>query len=176
MKIAIVGYSASGKSTLATYLGERFGVPVLHLDAVRFLPDWVERAKEEECRMVEAFMDENAEGGWVIDGNYTSTLYERRMQEADHILFLSFSRLACLRRAYHRYRTSRGRVRESAAEGCEEKLDAAFIKWILWDGRTRARRARYKALGAQYPEKLTVIKNQRALTSYMVAAGRERLL
>ena len=172
MKIAIVGYSASGKSTLAAYLGKLYGVPVLHLDTVRFLPGWVERTKEEEVRMVEDFMNENAEAGWVIDGNYTSILYERRMEEADRILFLNFSRLACLRRARKRYRTYRGRVRESAAEGCEEKLDREFVRWILIDGRTRERRARYTALGAQYPEKFTVIKNQRRLTAYMAEVGR----
>ena len=172
MKIAIVGYSASGKSTLAAYLGKLYGVAVMHLDTVRFLPGWVERTKEEQLRMVEDFMNENAEAGWVIDGNYTSILYERRMEEADRILFLNFSRLACLRRARKRYRTYRGRVRESAAEGCEEKLDREFVRWILFDGRTRERRARYAALGEQYPEKLTVIKNQRRLTAYMVEAGR----
>ena len=172
MKIAIVGYSASGKSTLAAYLGKLCGVPVLHMDTVRFLPGWVERAKEEQVRIVEDFMNENAETGWVIDGNYTSILYERRMQEADRILFLNFSRLACLHRARKRYRTYRGRVRESSAEGCEEKLDREFVRWILIDGRTRERRARYAALGAQYPEKFTVIKNQRRLTAYMAEVGR----
>ena len=43
MKIAVLGYSGSGKSTLARKLGELYGVPVLHLDAVQFLPGWRER-------------------------------------------------------------------------------------------------------------------------------------
>ena len=167
MKIALIGYSGSGKSTLAAYLGELYDIPVLHLDTVRFLPGWVERDKDEESALVRAFMDEHTEGGWVIDGNYTSVHYERRMQEADHILFLSFSRLATLWRAIKRYRTFRGRTRPSAAEGCNEKLDAAFIKWILFDGRTKKRRARYEEVAAQYPEKFVRIKNQRALTAYM---------
>lgn len=171
MKIAIVGYSASGKSTLAAYLAKCYGVPVLHMDTTRFLPGWVEREKAEQIRLVEQFMDGHPEG-WVIDGNYTSILYERRMQEADRILFLNFPRLTCLLRAWRRYRSYRGQVRESVAEGCEEKLDAAFVRWILLDGRTRERRARYAALGTQYGEKLTVIRNQRALTAYMVEAGR----
>ena len=172
MKIAIVGYSASGKSTLAAYLGELYGIPVLHLDTTRFLPGWVERPKEEQIPMTEEFMNEN-DAGWVIDGNYSSILYDRRMQEADRIIFMNFSRFACLLRARRRYRTYRGRVRESAAEGCTEKLDAAFIKWILLDGRTRERRDGYKRLAAAYPEKFTVIKNQRQLTAYMVAIGKE---
>ena len=38
MKIAILGTSGSGKSTLAKRLGERYGLPVLHMDTVHFLP------------------------------------------------------------------------------------------------------------------------------------------
>ena len=173
MKIAIIGYSGSGKSTLAAYLGELYDTPVLHLDTVRFLPGWVERDKDEESAIVRAFMDEHTEDGWVIDGNYTSVHYARRMQEADRILFLSFSRFACLLRATKRYRTFRGRTRPSAAEGCNETLDAAFVKWILLDGRTKERRARYEQVAAQYPEKFVRIKTQRALTAYMNKAKAE---
>lgn len=43
MKIAILGTSGSGKSTLAKRLGERYGLPVLLMDTVHFLPGWVER-------------------------------------------------------------------------------------------------------------------------------------
>lgn len=173
MKIAIIGYSGSGKSTLAAYLGTVYDLPVLHMDRVRFLPNWIERDKAEESAMVASFMDENAETGWIIDGNYTSVHYDRRMQEADRILFLSFSRLACLLRAAKRYRTFRGKARPSAAEGCNERLNAAFVKWILHDGRTKERRARYLQVAARYPEKLVRIKNQRALTAYMKAAKEE---
>ena len=173
MKIAIIGYSGSGKSTLAAYLGELYKIPVLHLDTVRFLPNWVERDKDEEAAIVKDFMDRNEEGGWVIDGNYTSVHYDRRMAEADSILFLSFSRFTCLRRAIRRYRTFRGRVRPSAAEGCNEKIDFAFVKWILLDGRTKARRARYSEVMARYPEKFIRIKNQRALTAYTERVKKE---
>lgn len=67
MKIAILGTSGSGKSTLAKRLGERYGLPVLHMDTVHFLPGWVERPFAEEEAIVRQFLDENA-GGWVIDG------------------------------------------------------------------------------------------------------------
>ena len=81
MKIAILGTSGSGKSTLAKRLGERYGLPVLHMDTVHFLPGWVERPFAEEEAIVRQFLDENA-GGWVIDGNYTKTCYARRLEEA----------------------------------------------------------------------------------------------
>ena len=36
MKIAIIGYSGAGKSDLAKKLGEKYQIPVLHLDLVNF--------------------------------------------------------------------------------------------------------------------------------------------
>ena len=97
MKIAILGTSGSGKSTLAKRLGETYGLPVLHMDTVHFLPGWVERPFEEEETIIRRFLDENA-GGWVIDGNYTKTCYARRLEEADQVIVLWFSPLAAEQR------------------------------------------------------------------------------
>ena len=46
MKIAILGTSGSGKSTLAKRLGERYGLPVLHMDTVHFLPGRPEKRQK----------------------------------------------------------------------------------------------------------------------------------
>ena len=81
MRIAIIGYSGSGKSTLAAQLGQAYGVPVLHLDSVHWLPGWVERAREEEKALVRAFLDRNK--SWVIDGNYSALYYEERLEKAE---------------------------------------------------------------------------------------------
>ena len=55
MKIAVMGYSGSGKSTLARALGEWYGVEVLHLDTVQFLPGWEIRPDGDKERMVREF-------------------------------------------------------------------------------------------------------------------------
>ncbi|WP_334304908.1 AAA family ATPase, partial [Romboutsia sp. 1001216sp1] len=47
MKIAIIGYSGSGKSTLARKLAKYYKAPVLFLDTVNFLPNWIERDRDE---------------------------------------------------------------------------------------------------------------------------------
>ena len=39
----------------------------------------LEARRREEDAIVEQFMNENNEGGWVIDGNYTSVHFERRI-------------------------------------------------------------------------------------------------
>lgn len=166
MKIAILGTSGSGKSTLAKRLGERYGLPVLHMDTVHFLPGWVERPFAEEEAIVRQFLDENA-GGWVIDGNYTKTCYARRLKEADKIIVLWFSPLVCLWRAIRRWQQNKGRVRESSAPGCEEKIDAEFVRWILHDGRTKQKWAKMERIGEKYPEKYVMIRNQRELDGFL---------
>lgn len=163
MKITILGFSGAGKSTLAAALGRRYGLPVLHLDRVHFASGWAERPQPAQQADVAAFLDANSETGWVIDGNYTNLCYDRRLAESDRILILAFGRWACLRRVMERTRRYRGRTRPDMREGCTEKLDAEFVRWVLWDGRTKERRARFTAVTAAWPAKAEVLRSQRDL-------------
>ena len=164
MKIAVMGYSGAGKSTLSRVLSQRLDLPLLHLDKMQFTANWQERDRAEALAMVEAFMSRDS---WVIDGNYSGFLQERRLDEADLILFLDLPRLTCLRQAWGRYRQFRGQVRESAADGCCEKFDLEFFRWLVWDGRSRKRRARYRSLMAQYSAKAVVLKNRAQIQAFL---------
>ena len=62
MKIMVTGYSGSGKSTICRRLQERYQLPVLHLDAVQFLPGWKVRAKAGQQRIVQTFLNEHPDG------------------------------------------------------------------------------------------------------------------
>ena len=164
MKIAIVGYSGSGKSTLARLLSEKLHAPVLYLDRVHWLPNWVERPKEETRAIVEKFLDEN--DAWVIDGSYGNVHYQRRMEEADKIIFLKFNRFTCLRRAFKRKKEYKGKNRFSMTEGCEERITWEFFWWLVWTGRTKKRREKFTLLQQNYKEKVVVLKNQRQLDAF----------
>ena len=164
MRIAIIGYSGSGKSTLASRLGEKYGVEVLYLDKVHWLPGWTERDRREELSITQEFLDKNS--SWVIDGNYSKSFYERRMEEADSIIFMNFNRFSCLKRILKRFKNNKGKTRDSMTEGCNEKIDAEFLKWILWDGRTKKHKNRFKDTVNRYKDKVTVIRNGRELTKY----------
>lgn len=161
MKIAICGFSGSGKSTLAGKLGDMYDVPVVHLDSVHFLPNWVERKKEEEIEYLTNFLDNN--DSWVIDGNYTNTQYERRLAEADLIIFMLFNRFSSLHRVTKRYRTYKGKSRPDIGAGCEEKLDWEFIRWVLHDGRTHRKKQIFRESARKYKDKVRILKNQRQL-------------
>ena len=168
-KIAVIGYSGSGKSTLAAFLSERFAVPVLYIDTVQFKPGWEVREHEEKLDIVRAFMDENSARGWVIDGNYRKLEYDRRMEEADLIVFMDFNRISCFIRAWKRAKRFKGKTRPSMTAGCDEKFDHEFRMWILRDGRKKEVRERYEALIKKYSEKSVVIKNQTQLERFKAA-------
>ena len=92
-KILIIGCSGSGKSTLAVALGEKLGLPVVHLDQLWWKEGWRNVTREEfDSRLAMAMnMD-----GWIIDGNYSRTM-EMRLAKCDTVIYLDFGRWACLR-------------------------------------------------------------------------------
>ena len=91
------------------------------------------------------------------------------MREADQIIFLNFSPLTCLFRAFKRYLTYRGKVRESMAAGCQEQFNWEFIRWILWDGRTKNAKDRYQYLNNTYPEKMRILHSQAEIDCFLKA-------
>ena len=163
MKIAIIGYSGSGKSTLARQLAEEYNIPVLHFDRVQFRPNWEIRPQASKEIMTKTFLDLHKD--WVIDGNYSKLSFERRMEEADVIIMLLFNRFSCLCRVTRRYLKYKNATRSDMADGCKEKLDAEFVKWVLREGRKKSSRQRYQRVMAQYPDKTIVVKNQRQLNA-----------
>ena len=164
MRIAIIGYSGAGKSTLARALGERYACPVLHLDALHFLPGWKERGDGDALSLLLPRLQEKS---WVIDGNYGSLAYWERMELADQIIFFNFNRFQCLWQAYDRYRRNRGQVRGSMAPGCMDKFDLEFLLWILWNGRRKRLRNRYRQVAQAYPHKFTVCRSRRDVRQLM---------
>ena len=158
MKIAVMGYSGAGKSTLAKKLGRLYDCPVLYLDRIQFEPGWKERNREEAKRMAEEFLNDNQDTGWIIDGNYAKFCQERRLEEADLIVFMDYTRRICLWQAVKRYLEYRDKTRESMAEGCREKIDWEFVKWILRDGIVTS-----VLIGASRPQQ--ILENLKVLDS-----------
>ena len=126
-RVLIVGSGGSGKSTLARQLGARLGVPVVHLDQHYFAPGWVEPSPEAWAGTVDHLIAEDA---WVMDGNYGGTM-ERRIAAADTVVFLDRSRWLCLGRVVARWLRHLGRTRPDMAPGCPERIELAFVHYIL---------------------------------------------
>lgn len=158
-----MGYSGAGKSTLAEILGEQYSLPVLHLDATYWYGDWQHRTREEQSDIVRKFMDDNADG-WVIDGNYYKICLER-FSECDAIYFLNYNRFFCLRQAIKRYKKYKGCVRPDCP--CLEKFDAEFVRWLLYKGRTRGKRKKYKEILSTVTGNKFVFKNRKQLEKHL---------
>lgn len=107
-KIAVVGISGNGKTTLARRLARKLDVPFVELDALNHLPGWIE-ASPEELRI--AVTDAMRSDGWVLDGSYHSKIGDLVFERADTVVWLDqplpivLSRL--VRRAVRDIRTKR---------------------------------------------------------------------
>lgn len=74
---------------------------------------------------------------YIMDGNYSRTL-STRMKNADTIFFFDLPRYLCIYGAIKRRILNHGKTRSDMAEGCKEKIDLEFIKWI-WNFKKRSR-------------------------------------
>ncbi|MGD6874268.1 DNA topology modulation protein [Sutcliffiella horikoshii] len=127
-RIVIIGSGGSGKSTLARQLGEKLEINVYHLDTLFWKPNWVGVPKDEQSNIQNNLVKEKE---WIIDGNYGGTM-DIRLNAADTIIFLDIHRTICVYRALKRMFQYRNKIRPDMGEGCEEKFDVDFLKWI-WD-------------------------------------------
>ena len=125
-RIVITGCGGAGKSTLALAMGERFGLPVVHLDTLWWLPGWVHRTREEFDRMLTAELSKSA---WIMDGDFSRTL-PLRLQYADFCIYLDIDPDICLESVYARWEQYLGRTRPDMTEGCEEYVDPKFDQWV----------------------------------------------
>ena len=125
-RIIIIGSSGGGKSTLARQLGDITGLPVIHLDNVFWNPNWVETPKDIWLEKVTELLKGEQ---WIIDGNYGGTM-KLRAEAADTIIYLDFKRYICLYRVLKRRIQNQGKTRPDMCEGCKEKIDLEFIRWV----------------------------------------------
>ena len=151
-RISIVGSGGAGKSTFAKQVGAILNLPVIHLDSLFWQPGWVETPEERWREVIQQIVQRDT---WVIDGNYGSTL-DIRFAATDTIIFLDYPRLLCLYRVLKRRVQYTGRTRPDMAEGCPEKIDLAFLRWI-WN---YPRTGRVQVLNAieQYRESKTIVQ------------------
>jgi adenylate kinase family enzyme len=157
-RVMIIGSGGAGKSTLARALGERTGLPVVHLDREFWKAGWVESTREEfDARHDAATCGER----WIIDGNYSRTI-DRRVAKADTIVVLDLPRLSCMTGILKRWLANRGTTRPDMPEGCPEKIDWAFISWV-WNFRKRSR-----------PKQMALIESLReSRRTYVLQSRRE---
>jgi len=161
-KILIIGCGGAGKSTLARQLGEKTGIPVVHLDKLYWHPGWVESSKEEIDAKIMAEMEKPR---WIMDGNYNRTI-PMRLQYCDTVIYLDYSRLTCLFGVVKRVIGSYGKVRPDMGEGCPERFDWSFIQWI-WGFNQKNREKYYRLLKEAEGVKAVILRNRREAKNFL---------
>jgi adenylate kinase family enzyme len=142
-KIAVMGGSCSGKTTLARLAAQRLGVLHVELDALHHGPNWVEATAEELRAKVDATL--GGLEGWVVDGNYLGKLGTSVVDQTDTIVFLDLPLATVLRRMWRRTTTRIHDGTELWGTGNRETWPNFLFKrngLLFWTLRTHRRRRR----------------------------------
>lgn len=125
-RVLVIGPGGAGKSVLSRDLASVTGLPLVHLDREYWGPGWKVPDPDDWALRVREL---TAGGAWIVDGNHVDTL-EQRLERADTVVFLDFSRLTSLRGVTTRLMTRAGRHRADLAPGCRNRLDRAYLRWV----------------------------------------------
>lgn len=162
-KVLVLGCAGSGKSTFSRKLGQITGLPVIHLDSLYWKPGWVASSNLEWDLIIEKLA---AKDKYIMDGNYSRTI-SIRLQEADTVFYFDFPRFLCLYRILKRRIINHGMTRVDMAEGCKEKIDWEFIKWV-WNFNKKNRPRILESLEVVKDHKnIVIFKNPGEVRNYL---------
>jgi len=126
-KALVLGPPGSGKSTISKLIGNKVGIPVIHLDQHFFGPNWSDPDREDFRQIVEELCNQSH---WVMDGGYGSTL-DHRLRQADTVIYLDESAWTCLKRVLIRTWKYYGKTRPSMAVDCPERFSLSFLHYVI---------------------------------------------
>lgn len=161
-RIIIIGSGGSGKSTLAQQLEKELKLPLYHLDAYYWKPGWTATPNEEWDIFLRELVEKDK---WILDGNYSRTL-NIRMQRADTVILLDYSRWLTVYRVIKRRIMYHGRTRPDMSKDCPESLDLPFLKWVWTFRKTRLPDILQQL--AKHPEKnIVILKSPKAAKHFL---------
>ncbi len=144
-RVLIIGNSGAGKSTAARRVAAALSLPLCHLDQLFWQPGWQARGRADFDGRLRAVL---ASPAWVVDGNYSRALAVR-LEVADTVLWLDFPTLTSVWGVLSRWAGWHGRQRPDMGAGCPEKIDVAFLWYVLrWRARHRGTLERLLAAAA----------------------------
>lgn len=161
-RVIIIGCGGAGKSTLARKLGEKTGLPVVHLDQLFWKPGWESVSREEFDALHRAALEKEK---WILDGNFDRTMTER-LARCDTVIYLDFPRITCLLGVIKRVLTTCGTVRPDMGAGCPERFDWEFLRWV-WNFNKNKRAENYRRLAEVEKVDIIILKNRRQVERFL---------
>ena len=162
-RVVIIGCGGAGKSTLAGKLGEKTGLPVIHLDQIWWSPgNWQHLEREEFDARLKAEMEKPR---WILDGNFNRTM-ELRLEKCDTIIYLDMNRFVCLKNWLGRVIKNWGHARADMAEGCAEWIDPEFALWI-WNFNRKNRKRYYELIRNQEGKQVYILRSRREVERFL---------
>ena len=169
-RIALMGISGGGKTTLGKQLAARLGVPFVELDAHQHGPNWNESTPEKLRESVRTALDAAPEG-WIVDGNYYTPLGGTVLDRADTLVHLDPSLALAFGRVLWRT-TWRSALRRELWNGNRESFRNMLFSrysmplWVLKQHATFRRRI--PEIAAQHPHLRVVrLANRREADAWL---------
>ncbi|AZA21660.1 Putative adenylate kinase DNA topology modulator [Lactobacillus helveticus CIRM-BIA 101] len=121
-KILVIGSPGVGKSTFSRRLQKKINLPIIYLDQLFWRSDKTTVSKEEFLSQVKLKMQADA---WIMDGNYSDSLFNERLNACNTVFFLDYSVDTCLSGVRQRW----GKKRPDMT-WIEEQEDKEFMNYI----------------------------------------------
>ncbi|PPR07253.1 hypothetical protein CVT26_012511 [Gymnopilus dilepis] len=141
-RVHILGNSGTGKAscfwqcitTTALTLARILQVPYISLDRIIWKPGWNALPQEEFMRQLRTALDENANKGWVVDGDYQRKGAAMVFEEATDIIWLDPPLLLYYPRLITRTFLRLVGLAEPCIPGCFESFSDVFLSRdsIIW--------------------------------------------
>lgn len=170
-RVVVVGTSCSGKTTFAHDLAARLQIPHVELDALYWLPDWIEREPSEFLALVD---EKTAGSHWATDGNY-KTARDLLWSRATAVIWLDYGFPLVLWRSVKRT-VHRAFTGQKICNGNVESWRIAFfsrasiILWVISTYRERKQRCNALFAADDYPQAVKIrLTNPRAAGAFLAA-------
>jgi len=170
-RIAVIGTTGSGKTTMAQRLSERLGIPHVELDALHWGSNWTEVPPEVFRERTDLALRGDT---WVADGNY-SVVRDMVWGRADTVVWLDYPLWLVMARLWRRT-LRRIFTQEELWSGNRERFAAQFFSresLFLWALQTYGRRRREFPILLGRPEygHLTVVHLRSPRAAHAWLAG-----
>ena len=125
-RIAIVGISGSGKTSIARRLSAATGLPLHHMDQLLWRGAWEAVPEHEYLAAHTAIVQTDS---WIIEG-YLDPAMANRARAADLVVYMDIAPLRCALNVVMRWWKHRTAAREELPAVALERLSFNFLKVV----------------------------------------------